>query len=96
MERLTRSSSAMYVPLYSGLTYHVAACGAEVRQLLAHATQLLDASAAEPQWLRSGERPFQVAAWTKLVQSAQQVALRWVSTIMCGAVLQVPVHLLLT
>jgi hypothetical protein len=50
---------------------------AGVRQLLAHAHQLLDPAGAEPQWLRSGERRFHVGAWTKLVAAAQLVALRW-------------------
>lgn len=49
---------------------------AGIRQLLAHANQLLEAAAAEPQWLRSGERRFRQAPWTKLVAAAQLVALR--------------------
>lgn len=52
-------------------------CVAEVRQLLAHANQLLDAAAAEPQWLRAGERRFDIAAWRKLVPVAQLVATRY-------------------
>lgn len=47
-----------------------------VRQLLAHAHQLLEAAGTEPQWLRHGERHFHVAPWTKLVAATQLVALR--------------------
>lgn len=49
-----------------------------VRQALASAFQLLDAAAAEPQWLRGRARRFEVAAWDKVIKASQLLALRWV------------------
>ncbi|KIZ00884.1 hypothetical protein MNEG_7079 [Monoraphidium neglectum] len=49
---------------------------ADVRQLLAHSNQLLDAAATEPQWLRGCSRRFDRAAWAKVIAAGQLLALR--------------------
>ncbi|WIA41085.1 hypothetical protein OEZ86_004716 [Tetradesmus obliquus] len=49
---------------------------ADTRQLLAHAGLLLDAAAAEPQWLRGSERRFESSKWAGVIAAAQLLATR--------------------
>jgi hypothetical protein len=45
-------------------------------QLLAHSNMLLDAAAAEPQWLRGSERRFESSKWAAVIAAAQLLATR--------------------
>lgn len=49
-----------------------------VRQVLAHANRLLDAAAAEPQWLRGSARRFERGAWADVITKSQVLAMRCV------------------
>jgi hypothetical protein len=77
----SRATSAWRLPRHGAPSPPPVPAISDVRQLLAHATRLMDSANAEPHWLRGSARQFDGDAWARVLSASQVLAMR------CGVVL---------